>query len=491
MGYVPKIIAYFTQWGVYGRQYFPSEIPTTVDTVSYCFVDVTENAEVVGLDDYADYENQMDSGLPWAHPDRGNFGQMRLQQAKHPHQVYQLALCGWTKSVNFGPALRFPKKLADNILKYIDDPMHIKVDGTPLFTSIAIDYEYLTGTGDTSFNSLNKVSKDDYKNYMKFLSILHPETQKRGITLNMCISASIAKLDYDLPPVVEYLDELVIMTYDMADGRYTVGQGQKPPVTAGHAALYHSKDFYMEYSADAITQHCLSIGIPSHKIYIGAACYSRGFQGTDGYGKTFLRGRPSLDMTWEKGIVDYKDLPLDGLVEQVDEQAGVAYTYDSKRRVLNTYDNPKTVEMKADYVMKHKLGGLVFWELSADNVEDPGRSLIQTAYDTFQKAKLPQTPSVDVSEPLSESETDSEKHVPDVIQEPKEELDDKKEEEQDVPLDDIDAMFQEIQEGLKNMSQYLSSVDKAQAGAMLNDIVRGLDMMCDRVKDMRQEYKKE
>ena len=61
-------------------------------------------------------------------------------------------------------------------------------------------------------------------------------------------------------------------------------------------------------------------------------------------------------------MVDYKSLPLAGAVEMWDEQAQASYSYDASRKVLNSYDNPRAVAAKCEYIKRKGLGGLIIWE---------------------------------------------------------------------------------------------------------------------------------
>lgn len=100
--------------------------------------------------------------------------------------------------------------------------------------------------------------------------------------------------------------------------------------------------------------------MPARNLFIGAPFYSRGFSGTDGLGRP--AGGNSPDQSWEPGVVDYKQLPLQGAEEMWDDEAKASYSYDSAKRVLNSYDNPRAVREKCEYVKRMGLGGLIIWE---------------------------------------------------------------------------------------------------------------------------------
>jgi len=88
--------------------------------------------------------------------------------------------------------------------------------------------------------------------------------------------------------------------------------------------------------------------------------YSRGFANTQGLG--FPAAGNSPDKSWEDGVVDYKSLPLRGAIEYWDETAKASYSYDPVRKVFNSYDNPRAVREKCEYVKRRGLGGVIIWE---------------------------------------------------------------------------------------------------------------------------------
>jgi len=60
--------------------------------------------------------------------------------------------------------------------------------------------------------------------------------------------------------------------------------------------------------------------------------------------------------------VDYKALPIAGAVEMWDDVAQAGYSYDATKKVMNTYDVPRAVQAKCEYVKVKGLGGIIIWE---------------------------------------------------------------------------------------------------------------------------------
>jgi chitinase len=117
---------------------------------------------------------------------------------------------------------------------------------------------------------------------------------------------------------------------------------------------------YSPWSTATAVDAYINYGVHPSKIYIGVPFYSRGFAGSNGLGTPGTGISP--DKSWEDGVVDYKSLPLPGAVEMWDDAAQASYSYDAARKVMNSYDNPRAVKAKCDYIKHKGLGGLIIWE---------------------------------------------------------------------------------------------------------------------------------
>lgn len=107
----------------------------------------------------------------------------------------------------------------------------------------------------------------------------------------------------------------------------------------------------------------LASGVPASKLNLGMPLYGRAFTETDGLGKAYNGiGTGS----WEKGVYDFKDLPLRGAKEYYDDEAGATYSYDEETRMLVSYDNVDMAMRKVEYIKKNNLGGAMWWEVSGD-----------------------------------------------------------------------------------------------------------------------------
>lgn len=167
-----------------------------------------------------------------------------------------------------------------------------------------------------------------------------------------------------------YLDKINLMSYDFS-GSWVDKAGH-------HAQLYtpqipHSHDAAI--SCHSACAYLVRQGVPPHKILMGVPAYGRSFTETQGV------GHPYNGHAGEEGTFEYHDLPRPGAEEHVDEQVGAAFCVGGDGGFV-TYDNPRTVQMKANYVRQYGLGGLFYWtgtgDVSAHTQKD--RSLVYQGF---------------------------------------------------------------------------------------------------------------
>ncbi|CRK34808.1 hypothetical protein BN1708_016352, partial [Verticillium longisporum] len=171
----------------------------------------------------------------------------------------------------------------------------------------------------------------------------------------------------NLQKMAPFVDGWHLMAYDYA--------GSWSGKTGHQSNLYRSKSnpAATQYDTETAVNYYLSQGINPSKVLLGVPLYGRSFARTDGLGKPYSGiGKGSI----EAGVYHYKALPAPGAEERWDAEAVAAWSYDKKTRELVTYDNQNSVKRKADYLVKKRLGGAVFWESAGDRAGD--RSLVRT-----------------------------------------------------------------------------------------------------------------
>ena len=122
----------------------------------------------------------------------------------------------------------------------------------------------------------------------------------------------------------------------------------------------------------------ISQGVPRHKLVIGIPLYGRSFMNTDGPGSSYSGlGAGS----WEKGVYDYRALPLPGAFVLQDDKILASWTYDYQKREMVSFDSEQVGRWKGEWIRNEGLGGSMFWEASGDRTD--GESLISASYNAL------------------------------------------------------------------------------------------------------------
>ncbi|OTA98122.1 glycoside hydrolase family 18 protein [Hypoxylon sp. CI-4A] len=353
---------YFTNWGIYGRNYQPAQLPATqINRVLYSFANLRADGTVYASDTYADLEKHYD-GDSWNDVGTNAYGCIKqLYQLKksNRHLKLLLSIGGWTYSTNFAAAASTDatrKTFAQTAVAIIKDWG---------FDGIDIDWEYpADDTEAGNMVALFKAVRDELDSYSaQYANGYH-------FLLTAAVPAGPTNFNkLHLADMAAVLDTFNLMAYDYAGSWDT---------TSGHQANLHpnaNSPITTPFSTDAAITAYLAGGVPSEKIVLGLPLYGRSFESTDGIGKPYTGiGTGS----WEAGVWDYKVLPRSGATETYDDVAGATYSYDSSSKELISYDNVDMVNKKIAYAQGKSLGGSMFWEASGDRT-DSG-SLIAAAF---------------------------------------------------------------------------------------------------------------
>ncbi|MFF4407270.1 glycoside hydrolase family 18 protein [Streptomyces sp. NPDC001404] len=354
-----KVVGYFTDWGVYGRNYHVKNIETSgaanrLTHINYAFGDVTGGKCAIG-DAYADYDKAYDAAGSvdgkadtWdAGALRGSFNQLRKLKQLHPGLKVLWSFGGWTWSGGFGNAAKDPAAFADSCYNLVNDPRWAGV-----FDGIDIDWEYPNACGLTC----DAGGSDAFRNLMAALRARFGGSSlvTAAITADGSPGGKLEAADY--AGAARYVDWYNPMTYD-----YFGAWDAKGP-TAPHSPLTSYDGIPKPgFHSDAAIQKLKSLGVPANKLLLGIGFYGRGWTGVGRSAPGGTATGPAAG-TYEQGIEDYKVLktkcPANGTV------AGTAYA--SCGNDWWSYDTPSTIAGKMAYKDQQGLGGTFFWELSGD-----------------------------------------------------------------------------------------------------------------------------
>jgi chitinase len=351
-------LGYFTEWGVYGRDYHVKNLVTSgsaakITHINYAFGNVKDGKCVVD-DTYAAYDkaytaDQSVSGVAdtWDQPLRGNFNQLRELKAEYPHIKVLYSFGGWTYSGGFAQAAANPAAFAASCKAVVEDPRWADV-----FDGIDIDWEYPNACGLTCDTS----GPAAFRNLMSALRSEFGGTYliTAAITADGSDGGKLDAADYG--GAAAYADWYNVMTYDY------FGAWDKTGPTAPHSPLTSYSGIPKEaFNSAAAIAKLKAKGVPASKLLLGIGFYGRGWTGVTQAAPGGTATGPATG-TYEAGIEDYKVLkascPATGTI------GGTAYAHCGGN--WWSYDTPATIGTKMAWAKNQGLGGAFFWEFSGD-----------------------------------------------------------------------------------------------------------------------------
>lgn len=192
---------------------------------------------------------------------------------------------------------------------------------------IDLDWEYPTSSSAGISSSPN-----DTKNFNLLVADLR-ETLGEDRLITMASSSSAKYVDFKT--AIKYLDWVNIMSYDMG----------KPPQ---HNAALHSSSMTKRSCEDAVKFHH-DAGVPYNKMTLGMPFYGHG-NGTN----------------FKEGIY-FNKINVGSFTEKWDDKAMVPYLVNESGTMVLTYDNERSIGLKADFVKSKGLLGAMYWNIEGDD----------------------------------------------------------------------------------------------------------------------------
>lgn len=362
-----RAIYYYSNWSGYERNFQVSDIPIKyIVDIAYAYWIVLEDGTVQTTDTWIDLEKKFlnkDSIHPVDSYDskKGFFGNFRqFKKLKDLGNKFNILL---TINGNSNNNLSTVISSEFTRINFIKNLLNI-YRNYPIFSGVIIEWEH-------------PINNYDNNNLVEFFKQFKCALIDNGISnyiIAFCISGK--KCVWDTPVLEPFIDQLHIKTFDFYTGF------EKTSGFHTNSRKSSKSDFSCEQTIDTY----LDLGIPSKKIFIGGAFYSRGFI-SDNIGKLSIGA--STDLSIEPNSVDYKDLPLSGSIEIFDDESKSVYSYDSKKHIINTYDNIDSIKDKCKLINEKDIGGIFIWETSRDFHISHDKSLVKTIYNNLTHNKQP------------------------------------------------------------------------------------------------------
>jgi chitinase len=165
-----------------------------------------------------------------------------------------------------------------------------------------------------------------------------------------------------LAELANHVDILNLMAYDFVGATFA-----NVVLTGYHSNLFSGGTGGV--NGAAAVDYIASQGFPANKILLGIPLYARSF-GNAGWINEKFTGAGTMEE------LPVKELPKAGMEEFFDTDAVAVFAVGDGQFI--TYDNAQSVGRKAEYVKTRGLGGLFFWQLTADRCGE--QSLVRAGF---------------------------------------------------------------------------------------------------------------
>jgi len=293
--------------------------------------------------------------VPGFAKDQENFAFLESLKQQNPSLTVLVSVGGWLWSTNFSDASLTPQSRAVFIQSVMEFLTRYNLDG------LDIDWEYpgMTGAG-------HPFRPEDKQNFTLLLKELRArftaETVKthRKLYLTIAAGASDEFLAHtEMAHVQRYVDTVNLMSYDY----YEPGSD---PLTGHHAPLFINPADPKKVSADASVQAFEKAGVPAAKILLGLPFYGHMWgQVADQNHGLYQPGKPVPKVYSNYGAITTTMLNH-GFDRYWDSKASAPYLYSPDKQIFVSYEDPESIAIKCNYVLTHKLGGVMFWDYSGD-----------------------------------------------------------------------------------------------------------------------------
>lgn len=319
--------------------------PRKLTRINYAFSNIENGRMVLG-----------------APTDAQNFAQLVAMRNANPGLTVLVSVGGWLWSTNFSDmALTRESRqtFEDSVMRFL---AQYDLDG------LDIDWEYpgMPGAG----HPFRPEDKQNFTSLVRELrEMFDRETRKTGhrLYLTVAMGASDDVLAHtEMRQVQKYVDTVNLMDYDY----YEPGSES---ITGNHAPLFTDPADPRAVSTDQSIRAFEKAGVPAAKILLGVPFYGHewGSVPSQNHG-LFQPGKAIPGAYVPFSTIDGQIGP--GFTRYWDSSASVPYLYNAEKQIFVSYEDPESLKAKCKYIRDHKLGGVMFWDYSAD----PSGKLLDT-----------------------------------------------------------------------------------------------------------------
>ncbi len=174
--------------------------------------------------------------------------------------------------------------------------------------------------------------------------------------------------DTEMDKVAAICDYVQLMTYDMRSG-FCREAGH-------HTAPFASADGRKGFDSESVAELFVSAGVPKEKTVLGAAFYSRKWDGVPNTDHGLFQKAQTIGQ-YGPGYTRLKNeyINKNGFVRYWDDAAKAPFLYNGDS--LISYDDPESIKAKCGLIKREGYLGLMYWEHGSD----PSRDLLRAMYE--------------------------------------------------------------------------------------------------------------
>ena len=320
--------------------------------VNYAFANIADGRMVIG-----------------SKSDEPNLALLTQLRKQNPSFTVLISVGGWLWSSHFSDVALTTQSRSifiDSVMEFL---ARYDLDG------LDIDWEFPGMEGSSrNFRSV------DGQNFTQLLKELRQrfdrESAKTHRRLYLTIAAG-ASNDYlahtEMSKVQEYVDTVNLMAYDYVEPG-------SDPLTGHHSPLFNNPADVRSYSSDASVHAFEQAGVPAQKIILGVPFYGHVWGQVADRDHGFLQPGKPIPHAYSPYSAITTTMLGHGFIRYWDPIASAPYLYNPTTQIFVSYEDPESLTAKCRYVLKQKLGGVMYW----DHAGDPSGVLLDTIYQTLK-----------------------------------------------------------------------------------------------------------
>lgn len=353
-----EIIGYYPNWRIYDRKGMtkPENLFFEKYTIlNYSFFNLNAAGEILNSDTHSDHILLEESPT-------------LVEQAHVKGCKVMVSIGGWTFSDNFPGVAADPvkrKKFGEECVRLLKQ---YKFDG------IDIDWEFPGYDG-------HKGGPADRENFTLLMQEIRDAIDAYGKTIDykFLLTAAFGTYD-DATKMIEWdkiskiLDYCNMMTYDF-NGPWSADANHNSPLYNPSSGLPACVDWVYKRMTERYN-------VPPEKLNIGMAFYGRTVLFPKKDASIYAANTKMTDtITWAmyEGTPQYFSVLTEKnkFNEYWDDSAQVPYLIKKDKSSFVSYDDEKSIRMKAEYVKEKNLAGVIIWEITGDYIEtSPGSGVV-------------------------------------------------------------------------------------------------------------------